>query len=303
MSDLAVREIHIEPFNQAKRELLKRTICPKDLSNDEFDLFEAVCMRTGLDPFAKQIYAIKRGGKLCIDTSIDGFRLIAARSHEYGGQEGPFWCGEDGVWVDVWLNSEPPAAAKVGVWRTGFKAPVWGVALFKSFAPYFNNKLADMWTKMPEVMIAKCAESQALRKAFPAELSGVYTSDEMEQSDDVPNVILPDGRTVNRETGEVRNGHAPKNNSSPKQANGGTRIVNSTNTTCPECHAPAGKIHADRCGLAKGSAAPAAQPSSLTDEEKAAILDQERRAAEAGSLDIDVATTAASEQTRKAMER
>lgn len=146
----------IDRFSDEKRMLLRKTLCPKDITDGEFELFEVVCIRTGLDPLAKQINAVKRGGKLCIDASIDGFRLTAARTKEYGGQEGPFWCGDDGTWKDVWLSKEPPAAAKVGVWRTGFKVPVWGIATFKSFAPYYNGRLGDMWQKMPDVMIAKC---------------------------------------------------------------------------------------------------------------------------------------------------
>lgn len=201
-----------------KRALLKKTLCPRDITDNEFDLFEAICLRTGLDPFKKQIYAVKRGGKLCIDASIDGLRLIAARSNEYAGQEGPFWCGEDGVWHDVWLASKPPSASKVGVWRSGFKTPVWGVALFKSFAPYYNGKLGDMWTKMGDIMIAKCAESQALRKAFPAEMSGIYSSDEMQQADTVAEIVNTPTGPVNTQTAEVIEEATPEATEEEKEA-------------------------------------------------------------------------------------
>lgn len=135
--------------------------------------------RTGLDPFARQIYMINRGGRWGIQTSIDGFRIIAQRSGQYAGQTAPYWCGDDGVWKDVWLSSTPPTAAKIGVYRTNFAEPTWSVARWESYA-VLNNPI---WKKMPDVMLAKCAESLALRKAFPNDLSGIYTDEEMSQVD------------------------------------------------------------------------------------------------------------------------
>lgn len=170
-------------FDTEARALIKKTICP-DLTDPEMALFIQVAERTRLDPFRRQIYAIKRGGKATFQTSIDGFRCIAERSGLYEGQTPAYWCGADGVWVDVWLKQEPPAAAKVGVYRKGFKDPVWGVARFASYAQ------DNLWKKMPDTMIAKCAEALAIRKAFPDDVSGLYTSDEMDQA--TPAVQAPD---------------------------------------------------------------------------------------------------------------
>jgi hypothetical protein len=115
---------------------------------------------------------------MTIQVSIDGLRLAAARSGQYVGSE-TYWCGADGKWVDVWLTSDPPSAAKTLIYKKGGDRPFVGVAKFDSYKQEYEDrrsgaaKLSGQWAKMPDVMIAKCSEALALRKAFPAELAGI----------------------------------------------------------------------------------------------------------------------------------
>lgn len=165
------------------------SLMPPGATKVEMELFAQVCRKTGLDPFSRQIYPMKRYDSLkkrevlSFQVSIDGFRVVAERNGQYSGQDGPYWCGKDGLWKDVWTEDEAPYAAKIGVLRKDFDQPLYAVAKFEEYAQRTRDgALTMMWKKMAANQIAKCAEALALRRAFPNDLSGLYTSDEMAQA-------------------------------------------------------------------------------------------------------------------------
>lgn len=193
MSNELVR-LQPQEFSREEVDVIKNTIAPQGTTEAELGLFLQVCKKTGLDPFSRQIYFSEKKSqvngqwvsKKTPETTIDGFRVIAERSGVYGGQRGPFWCGADGAWKDVWLSPEFPSAAKVGIIRKDFDEPLWGVALFAEYAQKTRDgHVNSMWSKMAANQLAKCAEALGLRKAFPRDLSGMYSREEMAQAQPV----------------------------------------------------------------------------------------------------------------------
>jgi phage recombination protein Bet len=167
-----------------------RTVLAPDLTDEELRLFAMVATRSGLDPFAKQVYAVKRQGRVTFQTGIDGYRSIAARTGLYDGQDeaeyGPVCtCGDN-------RPAGHPESATVRVYRKGVGRPIAATAFWHEYKPEpgQSGRGDAMWVRMPRVMLAKVAEALALRKAFPYDPENrigigadLYTADEMAQAD------------------------------------------------------------------------------------------------------------------------
>lgn len=180
-------------------QLVRSQVAPSNAPDEVLALYFARCQQTGSDPMGRMLYIVNRKNKgddnWRIEATIDFFRAQAEASGEYSGQEGPYWCGDDGEWVDAWLRSDPPAAAKVGIKRKGFDGPLWAVARFDAYYGSDSNNFLSK--KMGDVLIAKVAEMLAFRKAFPQRLNGIYGAEEMTQANNAQTVYnasaTPDG--------------------------------------------------------------------------------------------------------------
>lgn len=170
-------------WTKIQLELLKRTVA-KGTSDDEFSLFAYTCRRTGLDPFIKQIYAIKRWDsesgefKMGIQVGIDGYRLVAHRTGKLAGIEpAEFVDDPDEPWH--------PKTATVTVYAydaQGEKRAYTHTVRWREYVQKKKDKTpVRMWSEegMPYNQLGKCAEAGALRKAFPFDLSGILTHDEV----------------------------------------------------------------------------------------------------------------------------
>jgi phage recombination protein Bet len=196
MTALALREDQTR-WDDSQLAVLHGSGIDKDVSEPELTAFLHECQRRRLDPFTRQIYLIGRYSKrerrkvYRSQTSIDGFRLIARRAADAAKETIEY---EESVWYDtagkgheIWLDRGQPTGCKVVVLRGGKRFPV--VARFAAYVQTDSDgQPTQMWLKMPDIMIAKCAEALALRMAFPEELGGIYTDEEMGQADNPQHV-------------------------------------------------------------------------------------------------------------------
>lgn len=159
-------------------ELIRRTVA-KDATNDELALFLYDCQRRGIHPLDKLLHFTKRSGRYTPVTSIDFMRAQAAMSGEMAGSDDP-----------AFLNAESgrPESATVTVYRMtqGQRFAYSATARWAEYCP----DTAPMWKRMPHTMLGKCAEALALRKAFPQQLAGLYSREEMDQADEPKGYVV-----------------------------------------------------------------------------------------------------------------
>ena len=155
--------------------LLKEQCKAQALTDEEFNFFVHVCQKRQLNPLLNQIYAIKRQGKMTIQSGIDGLRALAERTGCYApGKPSEYKYDANGKLVS--------ATSFVKKFVKGTWHEVGAEAFFEEFCVSYQGKPSGQWAKMPHVMLSKCAEANALRKAFSGEMSGIYAKEEMEQA-------------------------------------------------------------------------------------------------------------------------
>jgi len=179
-------------FSDRRLELIRRQVAngaPEDL----FRAMIEIARVRGLDPLAKQISLIKFGNQWQITTTIDGYRAIAESTGAYAGSDEPVF---GPATITLRTGRAVPEWAAVTVWKMvhGQRVPFTAKVFWEEYTGDNHT-----WNKMPRTMLAKVAESHALRKAFPKVLSGMYTGDEMDQAS-----VEATARVVDRETGEIR---------------------------------------------------------------------------------------------------
>lgn len=218
--------------DQTKLQEIKKIFAPK-VSDLEFAVFVGMGKATGLNPFLKEIWAVKYDSSAAqIFIGRDGYRKSAQRSPLYDYHIVDAVYSNDTF--DV-VNGEvthrynlKDRGALAGAFcltqRKGASRPSYVFVDIKEY-----DKKQSVWKEKPATMIKKVAEAQGLRGSFQELFAGTYSEDELDpnQSDDASSRLetlkeklaaKSAGAIYNNETGEVigatRNGHVSVDTSS-----------------------------------------------------------------------------------------
>ena len=190
-------------FTQTHLDLIKDMYF-KGSSDEEFQMFIHVCQKTGLDPAMRQIHPVKRWDSkakketMTVQTGIDGYRLIAERTGRYAPGREPTYQYDNGKLVSATAYVKKQTAD--GTWHEIAASAFYDEYVQKNK----EGQPTSFWQKMAHNQLSKCAEALALRKAFPGDLSGIYTKEEMEQAETIDTFTAPIAKISEIEAEELR---------------------------------------------------------------------------------------------------
>ena len=192
--------------------LVASNIIPKNTPKEMVMIFAKVCAEKNLSPFSKQIYLIPRKIsneiRYTFQTSVDGYRSIAERTSVYAGNDDYKFNDDKSEYNLIEAKITKPTTATATVYKIvgGLRCPFSATARWEEYYP--GDAQGFMWKKMPFLMLGKCAEALALRKAFPEALGGIYTNEEMQQAEIIE--VKPESKTETKTEAKTINEQAAK---------------------------------------------------------------------------------------------
>lgn len=160
-------------------QLAKNTVAA-GLNPAEFELYLYDCKRQGVHPLDRLLIPVvtkddQGNRRLAMWTTIDLLRSRAAESGEYAGSDDPAF-----GYIEPAKN---PMTATVSVYRLvqGHRCVFTATARWEEYFP--GEKRGFKWKQSPHIMLGKCAEALALRKAFPKQLASLYAQEELERAE------------------------------------------------------------------------------------------------------------------------
>lgn len=167
-------------FSDEQRKLILATCCGGAGESDAQALISIAEMR-GMNPILGECYFVQRwdndkGKKVwAVQAAIDSLRIKAEATGLYGGQDEPEY------------EYDPEgnvALARVRVYRKDWDRPCVGVARWDEYVQTTKDgNPTKFWRTMPHNQLGKCAEANALRKAFPKQLAKVYIPEEIQETE------------------------------------------------------------------------------------------------------------------------
>ncbi|WP_278976723.1 phage recombination protein Bet [Oligella urethralis] len=211
MSAITVKDDGSLDISRYAMSALRNSVFP-GASDESIYMAAQYCAARKLDIFKKPIHIVP----LSVRDSITGkyetrdvimpgiyeLRTTAFRTGEMAGIDEPIFGEEKKI-----KGVDAPEWCKVTVYRVvnGVRYAFSHVEYFEEAAATKNNgELNSMWTKRPRGQLAKCAEAGALRKAFPDEMGGIMTSDEISEMDNMPEIDITPQYAESGEIQEIK---------------------------------------------------------------------------------------------------